>query len=85
MRWSPWRPATSQLVKSLRQVGKAKQQNNVGKESKANTYQLSIPRKLCNFNPQVHKRSDVAWVLVPLMHLPKAPPHLHQNQNRKNE
>ena len=39
-----------------------------------NKYQLHIPRRLWNSNLEVHKRSHIAGVSLPPMHLPKAPP-----------
>ena len=46
----------------------------MGKESNAKKYQLHIPRKCCNSNPEVHERSHIAGLSLPPMHLPKASP-----------
>ena len=53
--------------------GEIKQQNNMGEESKANKYQLHIPRKLWNSNLEVYERSHIAEVSLLPMHIPKAP------------
>ena len=54
--------------------GKTKQQNNVGEESKANKYQLHVPRRLCISHLEVYERSHIPGVLLIPMHIPKAPP-----------
>ena len=68
------RPASSNCVQSLQRVEETKQSNNVGEHSKPNKNQLYIPRRLWNSKLEVYERYHITGVLLPPMHLAKAPP-----------